>query len=196
MVQIIVCGEEQRWLQLLLFLFSSLNSKIFVSFWLVLSVLGRAAVFRTPVLRYSLNQHLFLLEYLLPGFFSLQWLFVSSFFPFFQMAFLTFLLWCLSKQQQKAWEMGFSTSYIMCLGFMPDESFDSWGNNLGRLLMNLFEIMHCQLKIVLPLCTNQTGTSISPQWERILCVLPKALQTKIIPKLGDQHQPFFPGRLR
>ena len=81
-----MCGEEQRQLQLLLFTFSSLNSEIFVNFQLVLSVLGGAAVFRTAILRYYLYQHVFLqscvflLEYLLTGFF---------FTMAFQMAFLT-----------------------------------------------------------------------------------------------------------
>lgn len=121
-------GEEQRWLQLLPFLSSSLNSKLFVSFWLVLSILGRAAVFRTTVLRYSLYQHLSC--YLLTGF-------CFFFYNGFSNG-LSDIPTVVSFKTKQAWEMGFSTSYIMCLGFMQDERFDSWENNLGRLLMNLF----------------------------------------------------------
>ena len=59
-VQINVYEEEQRQLQLLPFIFSSLNFEIFLNFWLVLSVLGGAAVFRATVLRHHLYQHVFL----------------------------------------------------------------------------------------------------------------------------------------
>lgn len=125
-------------------------AEIFLNFWLVLNILGGAAVLRAAVLRYHLYQHVLPQSYhFLFGNLSTGFYFTMAI----QMAFLTESFSCDICFKKSLRNRIFHELYTGT--FCKMKALITGIISFVEAFDESFQIMHCQLNIILSLCTAE-----------------------------------------